>query len=160
LSLAFSALIVAGCTTAATRVTIEPSPVRPEAQVRADGARCAEAASAVTTSRESVRDREYAACLLAEGYRITMPFLAGVEHARLTLSSPTARSATTVAADIAACQDAASAGRVRAADVVAGQFGGSRTGDSVQVRPHTSDSPELANQLVSCLGQRCYDARR
>lgn len=159
LTLLLSALTVAGCATAATRVTIEASPDRPQAQVRADGARCEKAASAVTTSQESVRDREYAACMLAQGYQITMPFRAGVEHTRLTLGSPTARSATTIAADIAACQDAASTDRVSAAEVVAGQLGGSRTGDSMQIRPHASESPELAKRLVSCLGRRDYDAR-
>jgi hypothetical protein len=87
LILVFSAFVAGGCAAAATRVTIDPSPGRPEAQVRADGARCAEAASAVTTSLESVRTREYAACLMAQGYRITMPFQAG-GPARALLSGP------------------------------------------------------------------------
>jgi hypothetical protein len=140
-------------------VTIEPSPGRPEAQVRADGARCAEAASAVTTSLESVRTREYAACLLAQGYRITMPFRAGVEHARLTVSSPAGRLPAAIATDLASCQDAASAVHPSTADVVAGQYGGLFSmGDSSQVRPHTSESPELMNHLASCLRQRGYDA--
>ena len=159
LSVALTVFTLGGCSTAASRVTIEPWPGRPEAQARAADARCADAASAMTTNRQSVRDREYAACLLAQGYRITMPFRAGVDHARLTISSPEGRPATTVATDLAACQDAAWAGRVGNPAVVAGRFGGLYTADSLQVRPHTSDSPELVNQLVSCLGQRGYDAK-
>jgi len=67
MSLAFSALVVAGCTTAATRVTIEPSPTRAEAEVRSDATRCAQ--TSVTASAETTRNREYAACLLAPGVR-------------------------------------------------------------------------------------------
>ena len=152
--------IIGGCSTSGTRVTLEPSPGRSEASVRADSDRCAEMASAVTSAVQSIRDREYVACLVAQGYRVTVPFRAGLEHARLTLSSPTTRPATAVAADLAACQEAVSAGRVGAAEIVAGQIGGAHTGDSLQVRPHTSDSHELANQLLTCLNQRGYDAKR
>jgi hypothetical protein len=115
----------------------------------------------VTTGLEGVRTREYAACLLAQGYRITLPFRAGVEHARLAVSSPAGRPPAVIATDLAACQDAASAVRPGAADVVAGKYGGLlHTGDPSQVRPHTADTPELADHLGSCLHQRGYDAKR
>jgi hypothetical protein len=88
-----------------------------------------------------------------------MPFRAGPEHTRLTISGPAGRSTTTVATELAACQDAASAGRVGSSEVVAGQVGGLSTHDPLQVRPHTSDSRELASKLVSCLAQRGYSAK-
>lgn len=125
-----------------------------------DSARCAEAAASVSTDVNSARDREYASCLLAQGYRIAMPFRAGVDHVRLVLGSPAGRPAAVVAADLAACQDAASAGRVGRAEIVAGQIGGGQAADSAQARPHTRDSGELANRLASCLRQRGYDAAR
>ena len=158
LILAFTALLAGGCAAAVTRVTIEPSTDRSEQQLQEDSARCADAVSDV--SQESLRTREYAACVLARGYRVTMPFQAGVEHARLSVGAPAGRTAAAVAADLAACQDAAAAVRPGAADVVAGQYGGLvHTSDSTQVRPHTAETPALANQLASCLCKRGYDAR-
>lgn len=54
-----------------------------------------------------------------------------------------------------------SAARPGAANVVAGQYGRVlHTGGPTQVRPHTGETPALANQVASCLLQRGYDARR
>jgi hypothetical protein len=149
-----------GCSSAASRVSIEAAPPRPDGQVRVDSARCADAATSVRTDVNSVRDREYASCLLAQGYRIAMPFRAGVDYARLVLGSPAGRPVAVVGADLAACEDAESAGRVGRAEIVAGQIGGVQAADSARARPHTGDSGELANRLASCLRQRGYDAAR
>jgi len=156
-TLALVVLVAGGCAVA-PRVTIEPAPERLAAEVRADRAACAEAVGGGT--REAVRDREYAACLLARGHRVTMPFRAGTEHARLTLSSPPARAATIVAADLAGCEKATQAERVSTADVVAGQIGGVRPSDSMQVRPHAAESSTLEKDLMTCLAQRGYDVVR
>lgn len=160
MTLGLIALATGGCSSAASRVSIETSPPRPDVQVRADSARCAEAAASVNTDVNSVRDREYASCLLAQGYRVAMPFRAAVDHARLVLGSPARRPAAVVSADLAACEDSASAGRVGRAEIVAGQIGGVQVADSSRARPHSGDSGELASRLVSCLSQRGYDAAR
>lgn len=147
--------LAGGCATSGTGVTVEPFPGRPEARVRADSERCAEAASA---QPEAARTRTYAACALAQGYRVTMPFRAGVEHARLTIGAPTGRPAAVIATDLAGCESAVSGSG--AGDVVAGRYGGVlSSSDTTQVRPHSTDAPGLVNQLATCLGQRGYDTR-
>jgi hypothetical protein len=160
IGLTAAALVAGGCATgASSRVTIEPAPERPAAQARADSAACAGARASVPV--ETAREREYAACLLARGHRVTMPFRAGNEHARLTIATEgTARAASTIAADLAGCQETVQAHRPGAADVVAGQLGGVRAGDPAQVRPHTLESAALADELRSCLVARGYEARR
>ena len=160
MTLGLTALLAGGCGSATSRVSIEASPPLPEGQVRVDSARCAEAAAAVKTEMNSIRDREYASCLLAQGYRVAIPFRAGVDHARLVLGSPAGRATAAVTADLAACEDEASAGSVSRAEIVAGRIGGVQGTDSAQARPHTGDSGELANRLASCLRQRGYDAAR
>ena len=157
LVLAVSALLAGGCASSATGVTIEPFAGRPDAQVRADSERCTEEAS---REAETARARTYAACVLAKGHRVTMPFQVGVEHARLTVRAPAGRSVAVITTDLAACENTASATRPRAGDVVAGRYGGVLSrGDTTQVGPHTTQAPALANQLATCLGRRGYEAR-
>jgi hypothetical protein len=155
-----AAIVAGGCVTdAPSRVLIEPVPERPAARTRADSVACADASASV--SAETAREREYAACLLARGHRVTIPFRVGNEHARLTIATQgEARAASAGAADLAGCQKTVQARRPGAADVVAGQRGGVRAGDPAQVRPHTLESAELADELRSCLVERGYDARR
>jgi hypothetical protein len=158
LAVAFGAVVVAGCATPGTSVKIETRE-QTSAVSQADAARCAESASVQAAAVQAVRDREYAACLLAAGYRINMPFRAGVEHTRVSIGSPTRRSAETTSADLAACETRVSAGRPGPGDVVAGQSGVMRQGDPLQVRPHSGQSAELTKELVSCLRERGYEAK-
>ena len=112
-----------------------------------------------TTGVQSLRDREYAACLLANGYRISMPFRAGLEHTRSSIGTETPRSAPAASADLAACETAVARGRTGTADVAAGQAGLMRQGVLLQVRAHSPQSPDLTKELVACLRGRGYEAK-
>ncbi|HEY7518510.1 MAG TPA: hypothetical protein VIE36_09485 [Methylomirabilota bacterium] len=160
ITLTAAALVAGGCATdASSRVAIEPARERPAAQTRADSAACSAASASMPP--ETARERDYAACLLARGHRVRMPFRVGNEHARLTIATEgKARAASAIAADLAGCQEMVQARRPGAADVVAGQLGGIRAGDPAQVRPHAVESVALADELRSCLVPRGYEARR
>lgn len=159
IAMAGALLLAAGCATTRNEVSVEASAEQPQADIRRDEARCSDAPSVTTPTVQAVRNREYAACLLADGHRVSMPVRAGVEHARVSVATASGRPAPDVSADLAACEATASAGRVGTTDVVAGQSGVLRQGDALQVRPHTADSVDLAKQFVACLRQRGYDAK-
>ncbi len=151
-----AAIVIAGCASASSRVPVLAVRGQSEAQAVHDSAQCQASAASARTDRES--DRAFAACMVARGYRVSVPARVGVDHARLDVQAPGSPSSAQVLNDLRACESEPAGVGARRAEVVAGRIGSVFGGDQTQVRPHDLRSEALEKSLAACLARRGYTA--
>lgn len=152
-----AALVIAGCTSVSSRVPVSAVRGQSEVQIAQDTAQCqASVAASARTDRE--RDSAFAACMVARGYRASVPARVGTDHARLDVQASGGQSPAQVLNDLRACEGEAARIGAGRADVVVGRIGGVFGGDQTQVRPHDPRSEALERSLAACLAGRGYTA--
>lgn len=156
-SIGIAAIVIAGCASVSSRVPVSAVRGQSEAQIAQDTTQC-QASAAASAGTDQERDGEFAACMVARGYRVSMPARIGTNHARVDVQASGAPSPAQVLNDLRACKGEAAGVGVRQADVVAGRIGSVFGGDQTQVRPHDARSEALERGLAACLARRGYTA--
>ncbi len=152
-----AAIVIAGCASVSSRAPVSGVQGQSEAQTGQDTAQCqtSGAASARTTGE---RDSAFGACMIARGYRVSVPARVGANHARVDVLASGSPSAAEVLNDLRACEGEAAGIGAGQADVVTGRIGSVFGGDQTQVRPHDLRSEALEKSLAACLARRGYTA--
>ena len=119
-------IIATGCASAASRRSAVPVRNQSSAQQTQDVAEC-ERFAADNSKTDTEWDRGFAACLIARGYRVSVPVRIGVEHARVGVQAVAQPSAEQVLSDLRLCEtriaEASRASRASSRDVVVGGIG-------------------------------------
>ncbi len=154
-------LIFTGCASLASRVPSVPARAQADAEQKRDRTEC-EALAVQDAEIDGALDWRFASCLIARGYRVSVPVRVGVDHARVDVQVAGQAAAALVWSDLRDCETQvampSTARRPSARDVVVGSIGRVMGGDLTQVRPHDPSSSALAKNFSTCLSGRGYRA--
>lgn len=154
------ALLASGCASVARTVPAAPLQGQSAVQQRDDEAWCEDVAT--TANSEGERQRRYAACMAARGYRVSLPVRVGVDHARVAVQLVEQRTLEQIAIDLRACEGEAArladASRPQSRDVVTSRIGAVIVRDPL-LGPHRLASEPLGTDFSGCLEARGYLAQ-
>ncbi len=152
-----AAIVIAGCASVSSRVPVSGVRGQSEAQTGQDTAQC-QASGAASARTAGERDSAFGACMVARGYRVSVPARVGVDHARVDVLASGSPSSAEVLNDLRACEGKAAGIGAGQADVVTGRIGSVFGSDQTHVRPHDLRSEALERGLAACLAGRGYTA--
>jgi len=155
---ALGSVILGGCASVASRVPVWPAGGQSEAVRDRDSGQCERFATDGGRT-DGERRVAFAACMVARGYRASLPLRFGVDHGLVDVEAQGQQAVAQVLSDLQTCaRQGGEAGRPSAQDVVAGRIGALAGSDSTQVRPHGLRSRALEDRFSSCLAARGYAA--
>ena len=156
-AVAVGSIILSGCASVASRMSVLPVGGQSEAVRDRDSGQC-ERFATDSGGTDGERRAAFAACMVARGYRVSLPLRVGVDHGLVDVEARGQQAVAQVLSDLQTC--AGQGGQVAAwqgADS-SGHYVLVLRRRSPQVRPHALRSRALEDGFSSCLATRGYAA--
>ena len=154
---ALGAVILAGCASVASQVTVRPARGQAEVVWDRDSAAC-ERFAVDNRGADGERRAAFAACMVSRGYRVSVPLRVGADHGLVDVEALGQPAVAQVLQDLQTCAAGSEAARTAAGGVVAGRIGAIIGGDVTQVRPHGARVQAVETGVSTCLTARGYAA--